>query len=197
MCSSDLTRYIRQALNLGVGFTGYSRYTRQALILGVGFTGYTRYIRQALNLGVGFTGYTRYIRQALNLGVGFTGYSRYTRQAFNLGVGFTRYTRYIRQALNLGVGFTAHPRFDARRNHAVGWSWAAPLVGDSLTVDIFEWDASSGEQVHKTSVKLPSPIAPHDFAITDNWCGLSPPTRRLRLRGAYAYVALTRPTRYC
>ena len=82
------------------------------------------------------------------------------------------------------MGFTAHPRFDARRNLAVGWSWAAPLVGSSLAVDIFEWDASSGERVHQTSVKLPSPIAPHDFAITDNWC-----VPYSRMPGAYCYAA--------
>ena len=78
----------------------------------------------------------------------------------------------IDRALGLGVGFTAHPREDRRRARMVGWSWAAPLAGDSLQIELREWDTASGQVVHTVPATLPSAIAPHDFALTDNWCAL-------------------------
>lgn len=73
------------------------------------------------------------------------------------------------RAIGAGRAFTAHPREDRKRGRMVGWSWAAPLVGDSLSAKIHEWDMATGELLHTTETKLPSPVAPHDFALTDNW----------------------------
>ena len=73
------------------------------------------------------------------------------------------------RSLGLGVAFTAHPREDRKRNRMVGWSWAAPMAGDEMAVTICEWDAESGKLLESTPSTLPTPIAPHDFAITDNW----------------------------
>jgi len=72
-------------------------------------------------------------------------------------------------SLGLGVAFTAHPREDRKRGRVVGWSWAAPLVGSSLSVTVHEWDAASGALLASTPTALPSAIAPHDFALTDSW----------------------------
>jgi len=73
------------------------------------------------------------------------------------------------KTLGFGVAFTAHPREDRKRGRTVGWSWAAPMVGDELAVTIHEWRTASGELVHSKQISLPSAIAPHDFAITDSW----------------------------
>lgn len=75
----------------------------------------------------------------------------------------------IDHMLGVGRAFTAHPREDRTRGRMVGWSWAAPLVGDDLSVKLHEWDMASGELLHTTETTLPSPLAPHDFALTDNW----------------------------
>ncbi|EOD18175.1 hypothetical protein EMIHUDRAFT_447970 [Emiliania huxleyi CCMP1516] len=72
-------------------------------------------------------------------------------------------------SLGLGVAFTAHPREDRKRGRVVGWSWAAPLVGSSLSVTVHEWDAASGALLASTPTALPSAIAPHDFALTDSY----------------------------
>lgn len=77
------------------------------------------------------------------------------------------------RSLGLGVAFTAHPREDRKRKRVVGWSWAAPVVGDDLAITLYEWDSRSGEVVHETEASLPSAIAPHDFALTDS-CTPSP-----------------------
>jgi len=73
------------------------------------------------------------------------------------------------RAIGAGVGFTAHPREDRKRRRMVGWTWAATLAGDSLPATIREWDSASGELLHTTPVTLPTALAPHDFALTDNW----------------------------
>jgi carotenoid cleavage dioxygenase-like enzyme len=75
----------------------------------------------------------------------------------------------VDRALGLGVAFTAHPREDRKRGRMVGWSWAAPLAGDQLQIKIMEWDFTTGAVLHETRASLPSAIAPHDFAITDNY----------------------------
>lgn len=75
----------------------------------------------------------------------------------------------VDEAIGVGRAFTAHPREDRKRGRMVGWSWAAPLVGDRLSVRLHEWDMASGNLLHTTDTYLPSPLAPHDFAITDNW----------------------------
>ena len=73
------------------------------------------------------------------------------------------------RSAGLGQAFTAHPREDRKRGRMVGWTWQAPMVGDELLIKIHEWDAESGKLVHSVATTLPSPIAPHDFALTDNW----------------------------
>lgn len=78
-------------------------------------------------------------------------------------------SRQVDASLGLGVAFTAHPREDRKRGRVVGWSWAAPLVGSSLSVTVHEWDAASGALLASTPTALPSAIAPHDFALTDSW----------------------------
>ena len=78
-------------------------------------------------------------------------------------------SRQVDAAVGAGVAFTAHPREDRKRNRMVGWTWAAPMVGTELAITICEWDATSGKLLHSTEESLPSPIAPHDFALTDNW----------------------------
>ena len=75
----------------------------------------------------------------------------------------------VDKALGFGVAFTAHPREDRKRNRMVGWSWAAPAVGDEMVITISEWDAPTGALLHATPATLPTPIAPHDFALTDDW----------------------------
>lgn len=80
------------------------------------------------------------------------------------------------EALGLGEAFTAHPREDRRRGCFVGWSWAAQVVGNRILAKIHEWDSASGRCVHTTSTALPSPVAPHDFAVTKNWCARMMPS---------------------
>lgn len=109
-------------------------------------------------------------------------------------------------SLGLGVAFTAHPREDRKRGRVVGWSWAAPLVGSSLSVTVHEWDAASGALLASTPTALPSAIAPHDFALTDSWyifalnamqlnlfpyvLGLTGPVGALRTTGEGAVLVL-------
>mmetsp|Transcript_110241 Transcript_110241/g.212448 ORF Transcript_110241/g.212448 Transcript_110241/m.212448 type:complete len:657 (+) Transcript_110241:86-2056(+) len=75
----------------------------------------------------------------------------------------------IEQSFGLGVAMTAHPHEDRKRGRMVSWTWAAPLVGETLQITIYEWDTSTGELLHSMPETLPSPVAPHDFAITDNY----------------------------
>ena len=63
----------------------------------------------------------------------------------------------------------AHPREDRKRGRMVGWTWAAPMVGSTLAVTVYEWETRGGALLVTTQVELPTPIAPHDFALTDNW----------------------------
>ncbi|KAL1510135.1 hypothetical protein AB1Y20_006467 [Prymnesium parvum] len=72
-------------------------------------------------------------------------------------------------ALGLGEAYTAHPREDRARGRMVGWSWAAPAVGDDLAVKILEFDLKTGEVLRSTAAALPAVVAPHDFALTANW----------------------------
>ena len=60
-------------------------------------------------------------------------------------------------ALGVGRAFTAHPRVDRSAGAVVGWSWAAPIVGDKLSTHIYEWDVATGELMHTTVTDLPSP----------------------------------------
>jgi len=72
--------------------------------------------------------------------------------------------------LGLGTAFTAHPREDRSRGRMVGFSWAAPLLpGSEMQVQLAEWDRSTGALLDTLDASLPTMIAPHDFAVTDNY----------------------------
>jgi all-trans-8'-apo-beta-carotenal 15,15'-oxygenase len=75
----------------------------------------------------------------------------------------------IDRGLGLGVAFTAHPREDRKRGRMVGWSWAASVGREELAATLYEMDTISGKILATTPVKLPAAVAPHDFAITDNY----------------------------
>ena len=38
----------------------------------------------------------------------------------------------------------AHPREDRKRGRMVGWTWAAPMVGSTLAVTVYEWETRGG-----------------------------------------------------
>jgi all-trans-8'-apo-beta-carotenal 15,15'-oxygenase len=86
--------------------------------------------------------------------------------------GFAAMTTGMQQVdrlLGAGEAFTAHPRHDMRRGTVVGWAWAARATLDGLLLKIFEFGHEDGEVRSVTKACLPTPLAPHDFIVTDSW----------------------------
>ena len=88
-----------------------------------------------------------------------------------------------RAPAGLGHAFTAHPRPDVARGRMVGWSWASKASMDGIAAEIWEWDQQSGEALHRTPVELKAAIAPHDFALTDDWYIFAHNAMELELAG--------------
>ena len=88
-----------------------------------------------------------------------------------------------RAPAGLGHAFTAHPRPDVARGRMVGWSWASKASMDGIAAEIWEWDQQSGEAIHRTPVELKAAIAPHDFALTDDWYIFAHNAMELELAG--------------
>jgi len=43
------------------------------------------------------------------------------------------------------------------------------MMGDRMSVTLYEWDMDNGKLLATTDTTVPSAIAPHDFALTENW----------------------------
>ena len=54
---------------------------------------------------------------------------------------------------------------------------------DGIAAEIWEWDQQSGEALHRTPVELKAAIAPHDFALTDDWYIFAHNAMELELAG--------------
>jgi carotenoid cleavage dioxygenase-like enzyme len=76
--------------------------------------------------------------------------------------------------LGYGEAFTAHPRHDMRRGTVVGWTWAIKPTLDGQLLKIFEFGHEDGEVRSVTKASLPTPLAPHDFIVTDSWSAACP-----------------------
>ena len=54
---------------------------------------------------------------------------------------------------------------------------------DGIAAEIWEWDQQSGEALHRTPVELKAAIAPHDFALTDDFYIFAHNAMELELAG--------------
>ncbi len=71
-----------------------------------------------------------------------------------------------------GRALTAHPHYDAKTDRTVAWAWAQNPVKSSLEITVVEWGgAREGHaEVQRSRWSIGGcSVAPHDFAVTDNY----------------------------
>jgi all-trans-8'-apo-beta-carotenal 15,15'-oxygenase len=99
----------------------------------------------------------------------FEGYETFNGSLSGGFAAMTTGVQTVDRLVGAGEAFTAHPRPDMRRDTLVGWAWASRATLDGLVLKIFEFGQQTGEVRSVTKANLPTPLAPHDFIVTDSW----------------------------